>query len=113
MKPAVRIEFKALGNFANNDEVVAGCVIGPEGSNRPGRHILLDPRTDRHMGRIVLHELLHVWHPSWPETRVRRETAKRWKRMTWKEKARVYQLLGSAKIQGEDHGRPKAPRKRR
>lgn len=50
------------------------------------------------MGQTILHELLHVWHPSWSEARVTKEERKRWKRMSWEQKAAIYKILGAAKI---------------
>jgi hypothetical protein len=49
----------------------------------------------------LVHELTHVRHPDWTEQQVRDHTARRMKKMSWKEKARTLQLLGSAIIEGE------------
>jgi hypothetical protein len=66
------------------------------------RTIKIDPRAP-HPAMTLLHEYLHVLHPGWSETRVRKEERRRWKRLTWRDKARLYQRLGRARIEnGED-----------
>ena len=49
-----------------------------------------------------IHERLHIENPSWSESKVRRETTKVWKKMTWKDKAEVLKLLGSGMIAKSD-----------
>jgi hypothetical protein len=39
--------------------------------------------------RLLLHEVLHVQHPSWSERRTILETRKRYNKMTWKGKAEL------------------------
>ena len=89
MRPAVRIVFAPCGTWRSKD--------APKGwsGERVARTIKIDPRVP-HVGHTLLHELTHVRHPSWSETRVVRETARLWKRMTWKQKADLYRLLGTA-----------------
>jgi hypothetical protein len=62
-----------------------------------GRKIWIDPRTPW-PHHVLLHELIHVENPSWSETRVSEETTRRWKVMTWRQKAELLQLLGSARV---------------
>lgn len=93
MRPAVRIIFAPVA-LRHHDRV------RPTQGEARGRTIWLDPRL-ADVGKTLLHELLHVRHPSWPEEKVRAEEELRWGRMTWKQKARLYQMLGSARLEGE------------
>lgn len=86
MRPAVRIVLAPLGRQNHRGESL-------------GRTIWLDPRWPD-VARTLLHELLHIWHPSWSETRVLREERRRWRRMSWKQKAKLYQMLASAQLSG-------------
>ncbi len=61
------------------------------------RIITLDPRGQQ-LARTFLHELLHLRYPQWSETKVRIEERKRWKRLTWKDKAQLYQAIGKGLI---------------
>lgn len=65
-----------------------------------GRTIWLDPRSSE-IVKTAIHELLHLKHPAWSEAAVITETASRHKRMGWKEKARLLQLIGKGTIEGE------------
>ena len=69
-----------------------------QGESR-GRTIWLDPRLPN-VAKTLLHELLHVWHPGWNEDRVRAAEEDRWARMSWREKAGLYRMLGSAHLEG-------------
>jgi hypothetical protein len=60
------------------------------------RLIALDPRS-RELLSTYLHELLHMSHPDWSEAAVAREEKRRWKKMTWKDKARLAQALGKGR----------------
>jgi len=92
-RPAIRLVFAPLQREAAPDEFVGGTA--------QRRTIRIDPRTPQHMGRVVLHELIHIEQPSKSEWWVRRETWRRWRRMTWREKAELYRLLGHAKLVDE------------
>jgi len=61
----------------------------------------IDPRAT-HPTKILFHELLHIRYPSWSETRVKYETARRWRKTNWKQRARLLQLLASARLEGEE-----------
>jgi len=61
------------------------------------RTIHVDPR-GANIGHTLLHELQHLAHPDWSETRVRRETARLWRAMGWQDKARLYQALGKGRL---------------
>lgn len=50
----------------------------------------------------LLHELIHLDNPSWSETRVERETARRWKRMSWRQRSELLRLFGRARIGGDE-----------
>lgn len=89
MRPAVRIIFKPLGREHSLGQASLG-----------ERTIWIDPR-GKWPAHTLLHELLHVRHPSWTEWRVKRETARQWKRMGWREKARLLKMLSSARLDGE------------
>ena len=84
MRPAVRVVFAPLGRSK------------ARGVSQ-GRTIWLDPRLPD-VARTYLHELLHIRYPSWSEKRILREESKRWRRMTWRQKARLYQALAHAKM---------------
>ena len=97
MKPAVRIYFAPLLHRVKHIRDRGAMIVGESAQ----RTIWIDPR-DKSIGRTLLHELIHRNHPSWTEQRVIYEERKRWAKMTWKAKARLLQLFGSAKIEGEE-----------
>ena len=66
-----------------------------------GRTIWVDPR-DPVAAQTLLHEITHLDNPSWSETRVRRETAARWRRMHWREKAELLRMFGGARLGGDE-----------
>lgn len=92
-KPAVRIIFAPLAGRL-------GLGAGLGRGKAEGRVVYVDPRKPW-PAHTLLHELLHVRHPSWSETRIRRATAARWKRMGWRERAALLQMFGSARL-GDD-----------
>jgi hypothetical protein len=61
------------------------------------RTITLDPRKPW-IAQTFLHELIHLSHPSWSERRVEAETRQRWGRLSWRDKAKLLQALGKAKL---------------
>lgn len=83
-KPAVRIILAPLARH------------GARGMQQ-GRTVWVDPRTPW-AHHTLLHELIHLDNPSWSETRVRRETASRWRRMGWREKATLLRMFGGARM---------------
>lgn len=66
--------------------------------DKRGRVIELDPR-EPNLARTYLHELLHLAHPRWSEAHVLREESRRWARLTWKDKARLYLAIGKGVIE--------------
>lgn len=60
-------------------------------SDQPGsRTIYVDlPNARMSMVRLLIHEVIHVWHPGWSERKVVRETRKKFNKMTWKGKAEL------------------------
>lgn len=96
MKPAVRIVFAPLFHRSKRARDQG---LRTHGQAR-GRTVWIDPR-GKNVARTLLHELIHVQHPSWTEQRVTAEEARRWDRMTWRAKARLFQMLGSAILEGE------------
>ncbi len=97
MRPAVRIIFAPLARRGRR----AGHPLGYTHGNASGRTVWLDPRLSE-VGRTLYHELLHIRHPSWSEDQVSAEEELRWNRMSWKTKAKLYQMLGGAKLEGEE-----------
>ncbi len=64
-----------------------------------GRTICIDPRARMNMVRLLIHEVLHVQHPSWSERRVVLETRKRYNKMTWKGQAELLKTaFGRARV---------------
>lgn len=100
MRPALRIKFAPL--FKREKAVrEAGQFL--HGTAR-GRTIELDPRGSDIL-RTMVHEMTHIDHPSWTEKQVLDYTEVRLRKMSWKKKASILKLLGSAIIEGEDsHG---------
>jgi len=94
-KPAIRIVFAPLARRG----AIKGDLRHLHGQAQ-GRTIWLDPRLPD-VGATLLHELLHVRHPGWPEEKVVAEETLRWQRMGWRQKARLYQMLGGAILEGE------------
>lgn len=80
--PIHRLRFRPLHGVGNH----AQCW-------KDRRVIELDPRS-RDVARNYLHELLHLAHQGWSETRVRREEGRLWRALGWRDKARLYQALG-------------------
>jgi hypothetical protein len=79
------------------------------GQQRPGvythgearqRTMWLDPRSSE-IVKTAVHEATHIEHPAWSEEAVITETARRYKKMGWKERARWLQLIGKGTIEGE------------
>ncbi len=99
MRPAVRIIFAPLALRGRKGNAGALCAVVH--GQAQGRTIWIDPRLGE-LGRTLYHELTHVRHPSWTEDQVIAHEELRWNRMTWKAKARLYQMLGSAKLEGEE-----------
>jgi hypothetical protein len=66
-----------------------------------GRTVWIDPRGSE-VVKTMVHELIHLKHPSWSEEAVIAETARRYRKMGWKEKARLLQLIGKGTIEGEE-----------
>ena len=93
-RPALRIIFAPLARRRRNEMRVGQA-------DKPNRTIWIDPRV-ANVGKTLYHELTHVRHPDWGEERVEAEEDLRWGRMTWKEKARLYQMLGQAVLEGEE-----------
>ena len=92
-RPAIRIILCPLQREAPRGHKLLGTANG--------RTIRLDPRQSNILS-TYLHERLHVLHPSWSETRVRQETTRRWRRMTWIEKAKLLKELAHAQIGGDE-----------
>lgn len=65
------------------------------------RTIRIDP-TARSIGRVLLHEYIHIEHPDWSEKKVLDEEGRRWGRMSWKDKARLYKRLSRARLEIEE-----------
>lgn len=97
MKPAVRIIFAPI---FRRDKSVRESGEFLHGTAQ-GRTITLDPRGSQILDTLT-HELCHIRHPDWDEIRVREYTKKRMVKDSWKQKARLLKLLGSAIIEGEE-----------
>jgi hypothetical protein len=89
-RPAIRIIFKPLLR-----ENARGLSVPAD------RTLWIDPRTPW-PAHTLLHELVHIEQPGWSESKVIRETRKRWKASTWRQKAEWLKLLGHAKIGDDD-----------
>ena len=99
IKPAVRIIFApiALRERKARDPLREAPLRG----DANGRTIRIDPRLPN-VAKTLLHELIHIRHPGWPEERVEAAEEIRWQRMGWREKARLYQMLATARLEGEN-----------
>jgi hypothetical protein len=100
IRPAVKIVFAPLarrGRQANASERQLRFLHGEAQT----RTIWLDPRLSE-VGKTMLHELLHIQHPGWEEERVRAEEELRWAKMSWKQKANLYRMLGTAVLEGDE-----------
>jgi hypothetical protein len=91
LKPALRIVLAPIGDAHADVVVRAGAPAAGE------RVVRVDPRS-RNPHYYLLHELIHLEHVGWSETTVRRETARRWRRMGWRDKAKLLLLLGRARL---------------
>jgi hypothetical protein len=70
-------------------------------TEQPGsRTICADlPNARMNVVRLLVHEVIHVQHPSWSECRVVQETRKVYNKMTWKAKANfLKEALAVARI---------------
>jgi hypothetical protein len=98
-KPAVRIIFAPLARRgARKGHALYEAHLQGQAQ---GRTVWLDPRMPN-VAKVLLHELIHVRHPSWPEDRVAAAEEYRWQHMGWKQKAKLYQMLGSARLEGDE-----------
>jgi hypothetical protein len=94
---AIRVVFAPLfGRYKHERE--RGLNVHGETT---GRTIWIDPRSSE-VVKTAVHELIHLKHPSWSEEAVITETVRRYKKMGWKEKARLLQLIGKGTIEGEE-----------
>ena len=60
-----------------------------------GHRIHIDLRRQHNPLHTLLHEVLHVRYPEWSEAHVRRETARRWRRLKDRDLVRLARLLGT------------------
>ncbi len=97
MRPAIRIIFAPT---FKRDPITHGKQLYVHGT-ADKRTIRLDPRGSMLLETFV-HELTHIRHPGWTEKETQEHTVKRMKKMSWKDKARLLKLLGSAIIEGEE-----------
>ena len=95
MRPAVRIIFAPIMSRTKADRDRGVFVHG----TAHNRTITIDPRSSE-IGKTLLHEMIHIRHPDWSEEAVVSETRLRWGKMSWKEKARLLRLLGTARLEG-------------
>ena len=91
-RPALRVILAPLQREAPKGHKLMGTAVD--------RTIKLDPR-NHFIVLTYLHEKLHIEHPSWSETTVRRETARLWRKLGWREKAKLLKELGHARL-GDD-----------
>lgn len=98
MRPAVRIIFAPLALRGRHAARFKTCERFH--GDALGRTIRLDPRLAE-VAKTLYHELLHVRHPDWTEDKVSAYEELHWNRMTWKQKAQLYRMLGSARLEGE------------
>lgn len=89
-RPALRIVLVPLGRTGAHGHALQ-------------RTIWVDPRQPW-PAHTLLHEMIHVENPSWSETAVRRETTRRWRRMTWQQKAALLRMFGRAVIGTPEEG---------
>ena len=99
VRHAVRIVWAPLARRGarRKDPLYDACT---QGESR-GRTIWIDPRLPN-VAKTLFHELIHTWHPSWSEDRVRASEEYRWARMGWKEKAGLYRMLAKARLEGAE-----------
>lgn len=97
MKPAIRIVFAPL--FLREKKLrERGHFLHGTANYRT---IKLDPRGSTILETLI-HEMTHIDKPSWSETKVKAHTRRQMAKLTWKQKANLLKLLGSAKIEGEE-----------
>ena len=63
-----------------------------------GDTITINLMTSGHVGNTALHERLHWLHPDWSETRVKRETAKTWRKMNTYQRFKFYKWVFSRRF---------------
>lgn len=63
-----------------------------------GRTIRIDPRGSC-PAKALLHEYLHILHPSWSESKVRGHESKLWRQLSWRQKAALYKRLGEGRTE--------------
>lgn len=96
IKPAVRIVLAPI-MFRSMSE--PALLLGE--ADKEARTIYIDPRVPQ-PHKTLFHELTHVRHPSWSEPKVEAWEEDRWGRMSWKAKAELLRLFGSALLKGEE-----------
>lgn len=62
-------------------------------------HVRIDLKRNANPIRVYLHELLHLKHPSWSESRILKAERKIWKRMTHEQVFRLGKRLFSRKFE--------------
>jgi len=55
--------------------------------------VWLDLR-DPDLLRTYVHEILHLMHPQWSEAKTERKAITHWRKMKWRERARLARSLG-------------------
>jgi len=75
-------------------------VFAPRVPAISGRTVRLDPRA-QDVAEVLCRALLRMRHPAWSARAIRTTAKHLWLRKTWREKAEVYRMLGSAKLEGE------------
>jgi len=75
-------------------------IFSPFALGVSGRTVRLDPRTPN-VAKRLLRALIHIEHPAWSKGAIRTTASARWAVMTLREKAELYRMLGSAKLEGE------------
>lgn len=98
-RPAVRIVFRPLLRRHRGIVTFAQVIVRKGKPERGERVISIDPRV-REPARYLLHELIHLERPAASETWVKAETARRWARASWREKAELLRMLGAARMEG-------------
>ena len=63
-----------------------------------GEYIVINLLTQANVANAFIHEKLHDEHPEWSETKVRRETAKRWRGMNTRQRFNLYKELFNRKF---------------
>lgn len=66
--------------------------------------ITINLMTRANVANTFIHEAFHALHPEWSEKQVRKETAKRWRKMNTRQRFELYKEIFCRPFVGKEEG---------